>query len=816
MKPLYPAQNKIKLSPSDDTGAVSNNNNNNNNIRSKRTSEATSTNVISPKAPAGRKPSVGAVRRKSSNGVDTTANTNSSSNNNNSNSDKSAVRRPSLGHASKKMPGKPPSSPPAAAAKKGGKISPRSTKPQPQPTTTTTPPSRTTTGTTNAISSSASLSPPVSSTDGAPRLTLETQAAVRPAVPKDGDHNSNTHSNNSVGGGSAARSEKNACCCEPTAAEFNRGLSVLQRMVMGTDALSQKENGGAYTAYSYHSAEGTGSGTLKTLQKVSLLPVLLYTDGVSGLLVDYNGTQVHGNYRHLAASGDHTSLFWMEWSAIESAASPGGSADLEVPLSTATALLPSSSASHKVIATADYVNHSNSVGKKDALAKLQLSFRKPLLLFITPADGGDGDSSSSSLVHGALHDVCRCYMPSLLQSIEAYTERGIALEGEWVLPSNGWTSLYRPFADSAAAAAAGNVNHDDGDDATSASQANSAGGGLGGLFPELAKDEARERAAATLGELVLSAETWRAMEDAHRRHTKAANTAAAAAHANTNTTSTAAAGGRTKGAVPQSLKLLSGGKTTGGGEGQTGANKNSKSGDKNNNNNNNTNINSSGKNARMIGRRGTTEDKSSEGSENNTGGVHRRRTVEDVKLRFLQTVQQNHEHHRQGNNSDDDDDDNDVNDNTKHYRGNNAPSAGPQQSGDSSYVSVLRCSGPALAAYRAANTGRPAALCESVIVLTKGGRLELERADTTTSSTTSSGDGGAAVEKEGLPMVMVSDVVEGVLRSALGRSMRLRKDDVGLVYAPGVPPPAPDEIIDQARVVMRLVLRSSSSSTAQQ
>lgn len=86
-------------------------------------------------------------------------------------------------------------------------------------------------------------------------------------------------------------------------------------------------------------------------------------------------------------------------------------------------------------------------------------------------------------------------------------------------------------------------------------------------------------------------------------------------------------------------------------------------------------------------------------------------------------------------------------------------------------------------------------LCWVVTVLTPGGRLLLERpADLAAAA------GIAHASKH----TTVRDVKQGLVRSALGRSLRLRLDGIGLVFAPATPPLRDDELITGREAVLRL------------
>ncbi|GET87778.1 hypothetical protein, conserved [Leishmania tarentolae] len=90
--------------------------------------------------------------------------------------------------------------------------------------------------------------------------------------------------------------------------------------------------------------------------------------------------------------------------------------------------------------------------------------------------------------------------------------------------------------------------------------------------------------------------------------------------------------------------------------------------------------------------------------------------------------------------------------------------------------------------------GKPLVVCESVVVLTPAGRVELVVPPPSHSAARP---------------ITITDVQYSLLRSAVGLSLRLRDDEVAFTYAPGTPPLPGTTVVDAAHVVLRLGRRAS-------
>lgn len=93
--------------------------------------------------------------------------------------------------------------------------------------------------------------------------------------------------------------------------------------------------------------------------------------------------------------------------------------------------------------------------------------------------------------------------------------------------------------------------------------------------------------------------------------------------------------------------------------------------------------------------------------------------------------------------------------------------------------------------------------CQSVTILTPVGQVELAREDTAAGQqqsdpTTSQGSGG---------VITIKDIKMCLLRSAVGRSLRLRSGEIDFVYAPGTPVLEDAHVMRAAHAVLRLIRR---------
>lgn len=115
------------------------------------------------------------------------------------------------------------------------------------------------------------------------------------------------------------------------------------------------------------------------------------------------------------------------------------------------------------------------------------------------------------------------------------------------------------------------------------------------------------------------------------------------------------------------------------------------------------------------------------------------------------------------------------------------------------------------AAHRHANSGQPtrrADACTSVVVLTAAGRVELVAPPEPATQGTHAHAVAAAAA---VHPVTILDVKYSLLRSAVGRALRLRAEELQLVYAPGTPPLSDADVVDTRHAVLRLRRRPTSA-----
>lgn len=90
--------------------------------------------------------------------------------------------------------------------------------------------------------------------------------------------------------------------------------------------------------------------------------------------------------------------------------------------------------------------------------------------------------------------------------------------------------------------------------------------------------------------------------------------------------------------------------------------------------------------------------------------------------------------------------------------------------------------------------GKPSVACESVVVLTPAGRVELVV---------------PATSHAAARPITITDVKYSLLRSAVGCSLHLRDEEFAFIYAPGTPDIHGATVVDAAHVVLRLRRRAS-------
>lgn len=146
---------------------------------------------------------------------------------------------------------------------------------------------------------------------------------------------------------------------------------------------------------------------------------------------------------------------------------------------------------------------------------------------------------------------------------------------------------------------------------------------------------------------------------------------------------------------------------------------------------------------------------------------------------------------------------------------------GEVRSNQVTYVAPLFSSGPdygsMLSVIHSNSTAKPPLkvnppiLCSSIHLLTPLGRVTLERNIPASTASFPPSPSVAATK-----MILLKDCRESLLRSAVGRSMRLAGESIRFRYAPGLPFLGDNVIISQPAVILRLSVQQQRNSALKQ